>query len=78
MSDDGRYVASAAERIVRVAAVADGRVIGRAAGGGRRDGVGVRAGLLRAIAVGDATGAVVIAPLATGARARDACGSVPP
>ena len=47
LSDDGRYVASAAERVVRVAAVADGRVTGGAASRRRRDGAGVRAGLAR-------------------------------
>ena len=69
LSADGRYVASAAARTVRVATVADGRVVAEVQAEGAVTALAFApdAALL---AVGDATGAVVIAPLAAEARER--------
>ena len=67
LSDDGRYVASAAERVVRIAAVADGRVLAEL----RADGVVTALAFApdgASIAVGATTGTVVLALTATGAE----------
>jgi WD40 repeat protein len=69
LDDSGRYVASAAGRLARVAAVADGRVATQV----QADGVVTALEFApdgAAIAVGDATGAVVVAPLAAAATER--------
>ncbi len=67
LSDDGRSVASAAERVVRIAAVADGRVLAEL----RADGVVTALAFAPdgvSIAVGTTTGTVVLALAATGAE----------
>ena len=69
LSDDGRYVASAAERVVRVAAVADGRVTAEVEAEGLVTALAFAPDSAR-VAVGDATGAVVIAALASDERER--------
>ena len=69
LSSDGRYVASASGRTVRVATVADGRVAAELAAEGAVSALVFAPDSAR-IAVGDATGAVVIAALAPEARAR--------
>ena len=69
LSADGRYVASAAARTARVASVADGRVVAevRAEGAVTALAFAPDAALL---AVGDAAGAVILAPLADDASER--------
>jgi WD40 repeat protein/subtilisin-like proprotein convertase family protein len=69
LSEDGRYVASAAERTVRVAAVADGRVTAELQTGGAVTALVFEPGSAR-LAVGDASGAVVIAAPVAGAGRR--------
>jgi WD40 repeat protein len=69
LSGDGRYVASAAARTARVATVADGRVTTEVNLGGAVTALAFAQDAAR-VAVGDATGAVVIAPLAGDARER--------
>ena len=67
LSADGRYVATAAARAVRVATVADGRVLTEVQAGGAVTATAF-APTGAAIAVGDATGRVLIAPLGGGRR----------
>jgi hypothetical protein len=69
LSADGQYVASAAARVVRVAAVADGRVVMELQAEGAV-GAFAFAPTGSSIAVGDAAGSVMIAPLGGGQRAR--------
>jgi WD40 repeat protein len=69
LSDDGRYVASAAGAAVRVATVADGRVAAEVQTESAVTALAFAPDSAR-IAMGDATGAVVIAVLAGGARDR--------
>jgi hypothetical protein len=69
LSADGRYVASAAAGTVRAATVADGRVVAEVQAESAVTALVFAPDAAR-IAVGDTTGAVVIAPLAGGARER--------
>ena len=69
LSVDGRYVANAAAGTVRAAAVADGRVVAEVQAEGAVTALAFAPDAAR-IAVGDTTGAVVIAPLAEEARER--------
>ncbi len=71
LSADGQYVASAAARTVRTAAVADGRATGELQVEGAVTAVAFAPDAAR-LAVGDAGGAVVIAPLELDARDRRA------
>jgi WD40 repeat protein/subtilisin-like proprotein convertase family protein len=68
LSSDGQYVASAAARVVRVAAVADGRVLTEVQAEGAVSAIAF-APSTAVIAVADAAGNVILAPLATGRRA---------
>jgi WD40 repeat protein len=65
LSADGRYVASAAGRVARIAAVEDGRVVAEVQADGAVSAVAF-APDAASIGVGDATGAVRIAPVAAG------------
>jgi hypothetical protein len=65
LSNDGQYVASAAERTVRVAAVADGRVVTEVQAEGIVAAIAF-APSGAAIAVADAAGGLTVAPLAGG------------
>jgi hypothetical protein len=67
LSADGQHVASAAGRIVRVAATADGRVVTEVQAGGAVNAIAF-APDGATIAAADATGAVVMAPLGAGRR----------
>jgi WD40 repeat protein/subtilisin-like proprotein convertase family protein len=67
LSADGQHVASAAGRIVRVAAAADGRVVTEVQAGGAVNAIAF-APDGATIAVADATGAVVVAPFGAGRR----------
>ena len=69
LSADGRYVASAAGGTVRVATVADGRVTAELQTASAMTALAFAPDSAR-IAVGDAAGEVVIAPLAEEARDR--------
>ena len=69
LSVDGRYVASAAAAIVRIATVADGRVVAELQTDSAVTALAFAPDSAR-IAVGDATGAVVITALASEARDR--------
>jgi hypothetical protein len=62
LSGDGRYVASAAGRTLRVATAADGRVIREVEAAGSVTAIAFAPGGSR-VAAGDETGAVVLAPL---------------
>jgi hypothetical protein len=68
LSTDGAYVASAAGRVVRVATVADGRVLLEVQAESAVSAIAF-APNAAAIAVGDAAGTVSIAPLGGGERA---------
>jgi WD40 repeat protein len=67
LSADGQHVASAAERIVRVATTADGRVVTEVQAGGAVNALTFAPDGLT-IAVADATGGVIVAPLGPGRR----------
>lgn len=69
LSDDGRYVASAAAAAVRVATVADGRVVAQLQTESAVTAVAFAPDSTR-LAIGDAAGAVVIGALAAEARDR--------
>ncbi len=69
LSASGEYVASAAARAIRVATVADGRVIAEVQTEGAATAVAFAPDSAR-LAVGDAAGGIVIAPLAAEARDR--------
>jgi WD40 repeat protein/subtilisin-like proprotein convertase family protein len=68
LSSDGQHVASAAARVVRVATVADGRVLTELQAEGTVTALAF-APTGAAVAVGDATGRVLVAPVGEGRRA---------
>jgi WD40 repeat protein/subtilisin-like proprotein convertase family protein len=67
LSSDGQYVASAALRTVRVATVADGRVVAEVPTEGAVAAIAFAPGAA-VIAVADAAGGVIVAPVAGGRR----------